>query len=619
VGAFAQNAPTLPSGPVPDAFDQQNRAQAATWPLMWRLIRTYLRPQRWRVLSALVWMSVAAGTTGALAKLMEPIIDEVFQARNQAMLFPIAGSVLLAFALRGVATYAHGVQMNHAGQAIVAEVQRQLYAHLLRSDLAFFHANAAGQLVSRLVNDVGVMRLAVAEVLTGMFKSSLTLAFLVAVMFYQDWVLSLAAFAVFPVAAVFVARLGKRLRRVSFVTQAELGNFSTILNQTFQGARHVKAYGMEVFEERRAQGIIDSLFRLTHKGFRVQALSAPVTEVLSGLAIVTVIVYGGFQVINGERTPGALFSFITAFLLAYEPMKRVAKLNAQLQAGLAAAERVFALLDTAPRVVDRPGAEPLRLGRADIRFEDVHFSYTPEKGGPERGALHGVTLEVPAGRTVALVGPSGAGKSTILNLIPRFYDVERGVVSVGGADVRGVTLRSLRERIALVSQEVALFDDTVLANIAYGREGASEAEIVEAARAAAAHDFIEAMPEGYATRIGEFGVKLSGGQRQRIAIARAMLRNAPILLLDEATSALDTESERLVQEALRRLQKGRTTLVIAHRLSTVVDADRIFVVDGGRVAEEGSHAELLRRGGIYARLWALQSGPADLGAATLAG
>jgi subfamily B ATP-binding cassette protein MsbA len=321
------------------------------------------------------------------------------------------------------------------------------------------------------------------------------------------------------------------------------------------------------------------------------------------LAIVSVVVYGGIQVINGERTAGALFSFITAFLLAYEPMKRMAKLNSQLQGGLAAADRVFSLLDTKPSILDKPDAKDLDVSRYDIRFQDVRFSY-----GQDSKAIQGITLDVPDGHTVALVGPSGAGKSTLLNLIPRFYDVSGGAVLVGGSDVRDVTLASLRGHIALVSQEVALFDDTIRANIAYGRIGATEEEIVAAARGAAAHDFILGLPDGYDTMVGEFGVKLSGGQRQRISIARAMLRNAPILLLDEATSALDTESERVVQGALKALQKGRTTLVVAHRLSTIVDADRIYVIDDGKVAEAGTHGELLRRGGIYAKLWGMQSG-----------
>ncbi|UEM23775.1 ABC transporter ATP-binding protein/permease [Skermanella mucosa] len=586
-------------------FDQPTTRHTATWPLLKRLVLTYLKPYRWILAQALLWMAVAAATTGMMAKLMEPIIDEVFQNRNQAMLLPVAAGVLIAFGLRGISTYFHSVQMNKIGQRIVADVQGDMYAHLLRSDLSFFHGTSAGQLISRMVNDVGLMRLAVAECLTGLGKSVLTLVILVGVMFHQDWVLATGAFVVFPVAAYFVARIGKRLRKVSANTQAELGHFSTILNQTLQGARHVKAYGMETYEQKRVGGIIENLYELVHKGFRVSAMSGPVTEILSGLAIVTVIVYGGYQVISGERTPGALFSFITAFLLAYEPMKRMAKLNGQLQGGLAAADRVFALLDTAPAIVDRAGARTLDVARHDVRFDDVHFSY-----GDDKQALHGITLDVPDGQTVALVGPSGAGKSTLLNLIPRFYDVTGGAVRIGGVDVRDVTLESLRSRIALVSQEVALFDDSIRANIAYGRIGATEDEIIAAAKAAAAHDFILGLPDGYDTLVGEFGVKLSGGQRQRISIARAMLRNAPILLLDEATSALDTESERAVQGALRALQRGRTTLVVAHRLSTIVDADRVYVIDGGRVAETGTHAELLRRDGIYARLWGMQSGNA---------
>ncbi|EWY36209.1 ABC transporter permease [Skermanella stibiiresistens SB22] len=597
-------------------FDRATTRHTATWPLLRRLIATYLRPYRWTLAQAVMWMALAAITTGAMAKLMEPIIDEVFQNRNQAMLFPVAAGVLTAFALRGISTYFHSVQMNQIGQRIVADVQSDMYAHLLRSDLSFFHGTSAGQLISRMVNDVGLMRLAVAECLTGLGKSVLTLVILVAVMFQQDWVMATGAFLAFPIASYFVASIGKRLRKVSANTQAELGHFSTILNQTLQGARHVKAYGMEAYERDRVGGIIENLYNLIHKGFKVSAMSGPITEVLSGLAIVSVIVYGGFQVINGTRTAGALFSFITAFLLAYEPMKRMAKLNGQLQGGLAAADRVFALLDTAPSIVDRPGAKALEVARHDIRFDRVEFSY-----GDDKQALHGISIEVPEGQTVALVGPSGAGKSTLLNLIPRFYDVTGGAVLIGGVDVRDATLSSLRNEIALVSQEVALFDDSIRANIAYGRLGASEDEIVAAAKGAAAHDFIIGLPDGYDTMVGEFGVKLSGGQRQRISIARAMLRNAPILLLDEATSALDTESERAVQGALRTLQHGRTTLVVAHRLSTIVDADRVYVIHDGRVAETGTHAELLRQDGIYARLWGMQSGSgqggADLGGAEL--
>lgn len=577
-------------------------AHTASWPLIQRLFGNYLWPHRAQLLVALVFMAINAATTGAMARLMEPIMDGVFAQKDRALVVPVATAVLISFAVRGFSDYFHSVMMNRIGQRVVADLQKSLYGHLLDCDLAFFHATATGHLISRVINDVAVMRGAMAECLTSLGKSVLTLVFLVGVMFYNDWALAIGAFVAFPVAGVFVARMGKRMRRVTASTQHEMGDFATVLNQTFQGVRHVKAYGMEGHERERVGAIIDRLFELVCKAFRVSAVTTPVTEVLSGLAIVAVIVYGGLRVIDGASTVGSLMSFITAFLLAYEPMKRLSKINAQLQQGLAATERVFELLDARATITDKPGAKALAAERFDIRFDDVHFSYRDDAP-----ALRGITLEVPHGQTVALVGPSGAGKSTALNLIPRFYDVIGGAVLIGGVDVREVTMASVRARIALVSQEVALFDQSIRANIAYSRPGATEDEIVAAARAAAAHDFITALPQGYDTLVGEHGVKLSGGQRQRIAIARAMLRDAPILLLDEATSSLDTESERAVQGALRTLQAGRTTVVIAHRLSTVVDADRIYVLENGRVAECGRHADLLRAGGLYSRLYGLQA------------
>ncbi|CAK0767841.1 ATP-dependent lipid A-core flippase [Azospirillaceae bacterium] len=573
-----------------------------SWPLIRRILAEYLYPHRWRLASALFFMSIAAATTGAMAKLMEPVMDDVFQQHDRRLVVPIAIAILTAFSIRGFSDYLHSIQMNHIGQKMVADIQKNLYSHLIRADLAFFHGTSAGQLISRVINDVGVMRGTVAECLTSIGKSTLTLLFLIAVMFYQDWALAFGAFVAFPLAGWFVARVGRRTRRVSASTQAELGHFSTVLNQTFQGVRHVKAYGMEMHERTRVSAIIDRLFSLVHKAFRVAAMTTPVSEVLSGVAIVTIVVYGGFRVIDGISTVGELMSFITAFLLAYEPMKRLSKLNTQLQSGLAAAQRIFELLDIKPTLFDKPDAKLLEVERFDIRFDNVTFEY--RKDAP---ALRGVSLDISAGNTVALVGPSGSGKSTVLNLIPRFYDVTGGAVTVGGLDVRDLAMSSLRSRIALVSQEVALFDDTIRANIAYGQFNASEESIVTAAKLAAAHEFIVRLPLGYDTEVGEHGVKLSGGQRQRISIARAMLRDAPILLLDEATSALDTESERIVQTALRTLQAGRTTLVIAHRLSTVVDADRIYVLDQGEVAEVGKHAELMRMGGIYSRLYGMQA------------
>ena len=574
---------------------------AATFPLLRRLFMQYMRQYLPRIGFAMIFMAVAAAMTGAMAKLMQPIIDDVFQQQDRTRLYMVAGAVFLVFAVRGAATFFHSVIMNGVGQRIVADVQNQMYRHLMNADLAFFHANASGSLISRIVNDVNVMRMAMSESLTSSVRSTLTLIGLVFVMFQQDWKLAIAAFVVFPISAFYVARLGKRLRRIGSGTQAELANFSSILGQTFQGARHVKAYGMEEYEWLRVGGIVERLYSLSVKGFRIGALSTPVTEILSGAAIVSVILYGGSQVLSGYKTAGELISFITAFLLAYEPMKRLGKMNAQVQMGLAAAERVFAIIDTPPQIVDRPSARPLAISDYTVKLNNVRFAYSDGNN-----ALEGVSLVIPAGKTVALVGASGAGKSTVLNLIPRFYDVESGAVTIGGVDVRDATLASLRAHIAIVSQEVALFDDTIYANIAYGKPGASKAEIEQAANDAFAHDFILSLPDGYNTMTGELGVKLSGGQRQRIAIARAMLRNAPILLLDEATSALDNESERAVQAALRRLCQGRTTIVVAHRLSTIVDADCIYVLDKGLVAEEGTHAELLAKGGVYSRLYGMQ-------------
>jgi ATP-binding cassette, subfamily B, bacterial MsbA len=364
---------------------------------------------------------------------------------------------------------------------------------------------------------------------------------------------------------------------------------------------------MEAYEEGRAAALFERIFRLVDRASRTRSRASPLMEALGGAAVAVVIAYGGYQVIDGARTPGAFFSFITALLLAYQPLKAIANLNASLQEGLAAAQRIFEVLDTEPQISDRPDARPLTVTGGEIRFENVRFGYQPHAV-----ALDGVTFTALAGSTVALVGPSGAGKSTVLNLIPRFYDVSSGGIAIDGQDVRSVTLASLRGGLALVAQESSLFDDTVRANIAYGRLSASEAESEAAATVAGADRFIAELPQGYDTLVGEHGTRLSGGQRQRIAIARAMLKDAPILLLDEATSALDNESERQVQAALKRLMQGRTTLVIAHRLSTIVNADLICVMDRGRIVERGKHTQLLAGRGLYARLYETQFAPEEL-------
>jgi len=570
--------------------------------LVRRLARDNLRHYWRQLVLALFCMAVVSLTTALSAYLMEPIVNDVFIAENESMLWWVSGAVFITFMAKGFASYGQSLLMSFVGLRIIADNQTRLYRHLIGMDLGFFHSMPSGRLVSRFLVDINHMRVAVSNALTGFGKDMLSLIGLVSVMFIQDWQLALMAFFVFPAAVYPIVRLGRRMRKVTANTQEETGLFTAILDQSFAGIRVVKAYGMEPYETTRVSGLVERIFALTIKSARIRALSSPIMETLGGTAVSVVIVYGGYRVIHQNLDPGSFFSFITALLLAYEPMKRLANLNASLQEGLAGAQRLFDLLDMKSSIQEHADAKPLSTPTdGAITLEDVKFSY--DEGHP---ALNGVSMNIPAGKTIALVGPSGAGKSTILNLIPRFHDIDSGVIRIDGNDVRDVKLESLYANIALVSQEVTLFDDTVRANIAYGKPGASEAEIEDAAHHAAALEFIRELPSGFDTMVGERGVKLSGGQRQRLAIARAILKNAPILLLDEATSALDTESERHVQAALDHLMKDRTTLVIAHRLSTIVDSDVIYVIQNGRIVEQGPHDTLLAKGGAYEKLYALQ-------------
>ncbi|MEG3619007.1 lipid A export permease/ATP-binding protein MsbA [Magnetovibrio sp. PR-2] len=579
----------------------------STTKLMGRLWREHIRTYAGWLILAVTFMAVVAACTTFSAYLMKPIVNDIFVNRDEDMLWLIGGSVFIVFIVKGIATYAQQVLMSKVGMRIVADLQNRLYRHLTDLDISFFHANATGTLVSRFTVDITSMRVAVSHAITVFGKDMLSLIGLVGNMFWQDWQLALIAIFVFPVAISPIAKIGRRMRKVTVNSQVETGQLMTTLEQTFQGIRMVKAYSMEGYERGRVDTLVEKLFGLSYKGARTRALSSPIMETLGGVAIGIIIIYGGFRVIQDATDPGSFFSFITALLLAYEPMKRLANLNATVQEGLAGAQRTYKVLDHVSRIQETEGAATLNVSGGKIQLENVSFSYPKsDEDGFHETALDNINITIPAGKTVALVGTSGAGKSTIMNLVPRFYDVTDGKVLIDDQNIRDVTFESLRNAIALVSQEVTLFDDTVRANIGYGRKGASFEDIQDAARHAAAHDFIQELPEGYDTMVGEHGVRLSGGQRQRLAIARAMLKNAPILLLDEATSALDTESERHVQTALEELMANRTTLVIAHRLSTVVDADLIIVLSQGRVVEQGSHDELLEKGGQYANLYQLQ-------------
>ncbi len=575
-----------------------------------RLLREAVVPYAGRILLAGVCMVAVAASTAALAWLMDPVVNRVFVERRADLLWPVGLAVFATFAVKGVAAYGQTVIMTRVGQTILTDLQNRLFRHLLQMDLTFFAAHRTGTLVSRLTTDINSMRVAVSTALTGLGRESLSIVFLIGIMFYQDWLLAAVAFVAFPATVIPITTLGRRLRKVTANTQAQTGAFMTLVDQSLGGIRLVKAYRMEAYEAARAASLTGTIRDLVIKAERVKALASPLMETLGGVAVTIVIVYGGWRVIDGTTSPGAFFSFITALLSAYRPMKALANASAAVNEGLAGAQRLFAVLDTRSALSEKPGASAIQVTRGEIRFDNVAFSYEGELD-----ALKAVSFIAPAGKTTALVGASGAGKTTILNLIPRFYDVTSGAITIDGTNVADVALASLRDAIALVSQDVVLFADTIGANIRYGRADASDAEVEAAARDAGAHDFIAALPAGYDTAVGERGQTLSGGQRQRIAIARALLKNAPILLLDEATSALDSETEQHVQSALDRLKQGRTTLVIAHRLSTVAAADQICVIEQGRVIEAGDHGALMSRGGAYARLHALQFMPANAGIA----
>lgn len=548
----------------------------------------------------MVCMLVVGATTSALAFLVKPTLDEIFLKRNADMLKLIPLAVIGIYLLKGACSYFQTILMNFIGQRIVADLRAELYRKIQLQSLAFFTKNPTGTLMSRITNDVGFIQGAVSEAVTALLKDSFTLLCLVFVIFYRDWQLAIVAMFVFPLAVYPIAKFGQKMRQIATRTQVTLGSLTSLLQETISGTRIVKAFSMEEYEDKRFSVENERLFRLSLKSISINAISSPFMEFLGGLGISAIIFYGGYQVIHGQSTPGTFFSFLTALIMLYEPVKRLTNVNNTIQQGIAGAQRVFGIIDLVPEIRNRTDAAPLPRISREIEIRNVTFRYE------ETPVLKNINLRIRTGEVVAFVGMSGGGKTTLVNLIPRFYDVTAGMILIDGHDIRNVTIESLRGQIAIVTQQTILFNDTVRNNIAYGDIVKTEYQIVAAAKAAHAHDFILRLPKGYDTLIGEQGTKLSGGERQRISIARALLKDAPILILDEATSSLDSEAEIEVQDALENLMKGRTTLVIAHRLSTIRNADRIIVLVNGEIREEGTHETLLSRQGEYCRLYSMQ-------------
>lgn len=566
------------------------------------LIRTlgYFKPHWKLLLLAVICSSVVGALDGVFAWAVEPVLKNMFLRKDAGIFFLVPLGIIVLFIVRGINRFTYDASLKLAGQRSIQGIRNDLYAHCIRLDMAFFNRTATGDLISRITNDIGTMQEGIASIVSGLFRDVVSVFVLLGVVLYRNWQLAIISFVVIPLTAYPAQLIGKKIKNASGKSLTVMGGLTTIFQETFSGVKVIKAFGLEEQTTNRFFAANLDFLHQMRRAIKYESLAMPVSEAIISFGVAGVVYFGGSQVMGGHMSASELFSFITAMIMLFTPVKKLQGSYNTVQRSAGAAARVFELLDQPRMIVDRPAALNLARVQGTLEFKNVSFSYGNET------VLDSISLTVEHGRILALVGPSGGGKTTLASLIPRFYDVTSGSIYIDGHDIRDIRLTSLAAQIALVDQETTLFHESIANNIRYGKSDATIEEVIEAATAAFAHDFISQLPDGYDTSIGDRGIRLSGGQRQRLCIARALLKNAPILILDEATSALDTESEQMVQKALDNLMANRTTVVIAHRLSTVLHADTIVVLEKGRIVEQGSHQTLLTNDGLYKRLHSLQ-------------
>lgn len=567
---------------------------------IYRRLLGYSRPYALRIIVAVIASLVVAGTDVTSVKLIQPLVDKIIAVGNISLLKFVPMVIVGLAAMKGVARYLQEYYIKTAGQLVVQDIRNDIYSHSLQLSMGYFSRHASGNLISRILNDVGIMQRSAADILVSGIRESFTLIGLIGLAFYNDWKLAGIAFLVLPAAVVPAAMIGRKIKNNTRRGQEAMGSLTNVLQESLAGIKVVKSFGMETYESQRFSRENLSFYRYISKVIKYNSMATPIVELLGSFGVAMVFWYGLHRVFSGAITQGELFSFMAAIMMTYTPLKRLTKVANLIQRSVGAAERVFEIIDEEPDITEPADAVSLGRAKGEVRFERVTFAYE------KLPVLQDFSFSVSPGDLVALVGPSGVGKSTIISLLNRFYDPQSGSITIDGIDIRHLTLKSLADNIALVDQDTFLFHDTIKNNICYGRPGSDDEAVFSAARQAYADEFINLLPGKYETSIGDRGVRLSGGQRQRICIARAILKDAPILVLDEATSALDTESEAIVQKALANLMKNRTTFVIAHRLSTIHHADKIIVLENGRVVDSGIHDVLLKKGGLYRRLYEMQ-------------